>query len=454
MREIVHSLPSVGQITVRLFPPADELYAWLDRKREISRLNKLRHLGSLSQAHPGTRLARFDYTMAMLHFAGRLGALAGSNNFSLGGVSFSSPVAAIQTIGLAWNIGHLPGTFAVEKGVYRFIAEHGANDPVALLPIPHLDRPEVAQFRSTAKDYLIQRDFLSICRVLAVAKLADTATDNEFPYKYAFGFFWPLLSGHRVEPSPRWSKLYGLFTAVRHVSYLTLDCPFTGLQWLPQLPSLFDELARRNSDNWQGFLTDLSEVLAPVERSTFNAIYHSDAAREATAAVAQRTYERLGSVADAAAELRRWSRLGLIRDLRLRDVRQRRLMQVGCAKIRSHFHSEAVRESDFESELRAAGLGFPIASRYTPWTSSLTLEPSELILCHARGTTWRSWIDASTAAKYRTSCRARVSATQCAAVTARCSGRALRRAAGTYRCPIGKSQMFALSRNGLPHKEP
>ena len=99
MREIVHSLPSVGQITIRLFPPADELYAWLDRKREISRLNKLRHLGSLSQAHPGTRLARFDYTMAMLYFAGKLGAFAGSNKFTLGGV-FASSCPSDHRIGL------------------------------------------------------------------------------------------------------------------------------------------------------------------------------------------------------------------------------------------------------------------------------------------------------------------------------------------------------------------
>jgi hypothetical protein len=92
------------------------------------------------------RATKLCYTIAKLHFAQKMSVIAGTADFTLGGVSFSSSLAAFQTIALAWNIGHLPGTFGVEKGVHRFLMNRSRNNPTEFLQVAHRTDPKVVEF--------------------------------------------------------------------------------------------------------------------------------------------------------------------------------------------------------------------------------------------------------------------------------------------------------------------
>jgi hypothetical protein len=100
-------------------------------------------------------------------------------DFTLGGVSFSSSLAAFQTIALAWNIGHLPGTFGVEKGVHRFLMNRSRNNPTEFLQVAHRTDPKVVQFLRGADVVLAEEGFPWLCRILSVIKLLSLGQNVE-----------------------------------------------------------------------------------------------------------------------------------------------------------------------------------------------------------------------------------------------------------------------------------
>ena len=126
-----HILPQIGPIEVSLYSPADKLYEILENNNEIRRLNCLRHLGALTSALPGARLYRWDYTVALLYFSQQLKVPKFKTSIRLGNVNFSSLTAALQCASLLWNIGHLPGTYAAEKGVCRYLINNDNKHPVS-----------------------------------------------------------------------------------------------------------------------------------------------------------------------------------------------------------------------------------------------------------------------------------------------------------------------------------
>ena len=133
MSLIEHVVPQVGPVQVRLFSPANELLEILREKKEVNRLSSLRHLGALSFALEGARLARWDYTVALLYYSSQMTIPKFNSKFTIGRVKFSSTIAALQVASLAWNIGHLPGTFSVEKGVYRYLSSRSPQFPASAL---------------------------------------------------------------------------------------------------------------------------------------------------------------------------------------------------------------------------------------------------------------------------------------------------------------------------------
>jgi hypothetical protein len=316
----------------------------------------------------------------MLHYVQRISKLAGSNGFALAGINYSSSVAALQVLALAWNCGHLPGTFAVEKGVYRYLAETDSEAPANALIVPHAKDAPVKAFTAHANDFLLEQDFIGLSRVLAAIKLLEMAPDsNGLTYRVALGLYWPVVAGREPEPSPRWARLRSLFKAIRHAAYLTLDCPFTGIQWLPQIPGLVDQLKERVEGDTDEFVSVLCEVLSPVERIASQTIYHSLAARRNTAWVAECVRTRLLASGNAPAEIERWSHLGVLGHLRLNMTNAEVLNHVGGVQLRSFFSSDDVSIVATEAKLVSLGFSHVNVSRYLAWNSEKLLEPDETI---------------------------------------------------------------------------
>lgn len=131
---IRHTIPNIGLVEVDLYPPADDLYLFMRTQGEVERLHTLRHLGALERVFPGVPHSRWDYTVSMLYVTSHDCSPGMKTSIRYGRMEFSSVTAAAQCAALLSNIGHLPGTFAVEKGVARYLYEQNPEDPLGLLP--------------------------------------------------------------------------------------------------------------------------------------------------------------------------------------------------------------------------------------------------------------------------------------------------------------------------------
>lgn len=84
MLTLKHTVPNIGLVRFPLCPPADDLFALLQGKREVSRLKQLRHVGVLESALPGISRSRWDFTVSMLYVASRI-EVPGGNSSCKGG---------------------------------------------------------------------------------------------------------------------------------------------------------------------------------------------------------------------------------------------------------------------------------------------------------------------------------------------------------------------------------
>jgi len=377
----VHVVPHIGLKEIRLYPPADRVYRFLKKQKETVRLINLRHLGALSYALPGARHARWDYTVAMLYYAQSLDLPGMNSSFTLG-VEFSSALAALQSIALCWNIGHLPGTYAVEKGVYRWLHDIDKKSPTDVLEWPNAQNQTVQHCRKEANRILHEQDYLGISRVLAAIKLLSwlDSGDNELS-KFIYGFAIPYLLSYDEGDSKQWYKLRRAFTVVRHLAYLTLDISLTGLEWCPSIPSLLRQEVNREDTDLDRLSDRLAEVLSPIEHLVYASLYHQPEARKEAAVVADWVHVKLKQAKNAPSMISGWMQKGLFSDLRIgRKPSPKSTVIAGSILLRTHFVAPGLSSVDIESLLRLKGFPLPIVLIYKAWNSEVMLEPDEMII--------------------------------------------------------------------------
>jgi len=377
---IEHVIPHVGLTQITLYSPAPALYSCLRNISEVSRLEHLLHLGALSRALPGTRYTRWDYTVAMAYYAEQLRAPGMNSQFNLGGVSFSSTNAALQTIALCWNIGHLPGTFPVEKGVYRFLHERNPEKPADALPWPNDDSQEARSIKQRANKFLRDEDYAGLARVLAIVKLLSLGDDDSDIRDLAYRFVAPFFLSYDEGESRQWRKLRTAFNVVRHLAYLTLDTPLADLPWCPSISSLLGRLLEPEDMSLEELSNCICEVLSPIERITYSSLYHRDIARQEAAVVADWVHTQLRTHQDPQALISHWMTHGLFQDLGIgRKPRPRQAALAGSIRLRSFFLPTDYLV-EVECALRKKKFPLPLASQYQSWNAATIIEPDELII--------------------------------------------------------------------------
>ena len=380
--KLSHVIPGVGIQELTLYPPASEFYRHLQSCKEIRRLHKLRHLGALPEAFQGARHARFDYTLVLLHYIQQLDVPGLNSVFRLGGVDFSSGKAALQTLALAWNIGHLPGTFAVEKGVYRYLITRNESDPLSLFNWPYDHNDKIDNLKIAARALVARDDYQSLSRIFAILKLLGFAhSDQDSLYTLVTDFIGPFFLHIDGQYSVQWPKLRRAFKLVRHLAYLTLDGPYAGLQWAPNIPAL---LAHALSEDGASLFTvdnAISEVLSPIEKAVYDSIYHHPDARREFAVITAHICSHLQGSADASGTLMQWLRAGLFRELKVgRRPKSSSLIRIATIRLRSHFLSLPETPAIVEKKLVELGFSDPILFQYNSWNADTLLEPDEVVL--------------------------------------------------------------------------
>lgn len=379
---IRHLLPSLGLVEIPIYPPADKLLGVLKRNKEDRRLWGLRHLGALTHALPGARHTRWDYTVAMLHYSSSIRTTGSKASFRIGNIDFSSLPAALQCAALIWNIGHLPGTFSVEKGVYRYLLSKNASKPADSLDWPQTNDNVAKQIRDSANAYLKENDYHGLARVLAVLKLLTFAEAEDSWYReWLASFGAPFLLKYGDAPSHQWDKISIAFPIIRHCAYLTMDYAISGLTWGPNVPGLLESVLSQSSRPLNDLLQIVAEVLSPVEHQMYKKLYHHEAARTEAAVVSDHIFKHLIQKPDPSKIISSWLGESLFHRLGIGRIQPRHSHRVAATMtLRSHLSSTPDSASGIEEKLRNKGFELPIVFEYQAWSSDTVLEPDELII--------------------------------------------------------------------------
>jgi hypothetical protein len=379
--KIAHMLPIVGHVELLLYPPADRIHSVLLSHQERRRLDQLRHLGSFTHAFPGTRHMRWDYTVAMLYYASLIKGAGANSSFRIGSMEYSSLTSALQCCCLVWNIGHLPGTFAVEKGVYQYLHSQNASKPASSLLWPGEDNPRVQKIAEQANALLRDDDYLAVARVLAILKLLHYAKgEEEWLFDWVAEFAAPFMLGYEDRASLQWHKIGTVFPLVRHTAHLTVDHGISGLGWIPDIPALVKWIVSL-SPPFETMRDTISELLSPVERQICDRLYHSEPARKESAIVSDHVHRYLNGKSNASKTIMRWLHESAFRRLKLGRITPLQECQVAASlRLRSHFSVPTRSVVDIEKELRSKHFDLPIGLEYRSWNSDVMAEPDELII--------------------------------------------------------------------------
>jgi hypothetical protein len=256
--------------------------------------------------------------------------------------------------------------------------EAGAIHPAGKLSWPHSADARVAVLIKEASRFLRDQDYLGVARVLATNKLLSYCEKNEgVLFDFTCDFAAPFLLEYYSTDSKQWPKLKTAFRMVRHLAYMTLDAPYSGIQWGPSVPIFFDHQVRL-TDDVDRLAAITSETLSPIERMTYQNIYHCEVARKESASLAAKVADHLSKHADPNAEIQQWCRAGLMKDVRLGKLKSSHFKLSASVKLRGFFSQLSDPPTALESSLKEKGFKYPNVAKYASWNSDAILEPDEL----------------------------------------------------------------------------
>lgn len=385
MTKLYHVIPGLGPATFPVYPPADTVLDILTHAGETTRLKRLLHVGALTYALPGIAHSRWDYVASMLYLAAALHLPTHKLKFK--DVTFSSVAAAIQTAALLTNVGHLPGTFAVEKGVCRWLYTQDQENPLGCLPWPE-HRIANGSLQSELQRYFSSRDYLGLSRILGIIRLDDIANQRTdgFLSDIIDQFYLPLLLPPLRSPDHdnRWEQIGQYYQAVRRIAYLTLDALFAHVPTRPSISDLVKTRTDSQQQTIQAWMEQVSETLGAFEHSLYEELYHNERCRKVTAITASIVLDGLQKSPAPQNDIARWLTLAdmsQIVDEKSISQREPSLQPLIHARFRSHFLPPLGRLADREPKMFGTAPDLaPLFLRYDPWEREHHLEPHELTL--------------------------------------------------------------------------
>ena len=227
-----------------------------------------------------------------------------------------------------------------------------------------------------------RRDYAGVCKVLSIIKLLRFCeNEDDILFHFVVDFAAPFLFEYEKEYSAQWSKLRKAFSIIRHMSYLTVDLPFSGHKWTPNIPDLSKYYLENNDHDIDYVSENISELMSPVVRNIYDTLYHSDLARKEMSIYAERVETILNSTDRAGEEIQKWLNLGLQRYLKLgRLPKREKIERCVMIRLRSHFLIHPDSCVELEEKLKKKGFSHPSVFEYKSWNSDILFEPDELII--------------------------------------------------------------------------
>lgn len=129
---IQYTIPSLGEINTQIYKPGASLcYVFLEKYGFIEKLKSINQLGVIKNTFNGTQHPRWEYVVLQIYLLNQLkgtefkSGLASNIKISINNQNIEiSSCELIQIWILLLNSGHLPGTFASERGILACFKEN------------------------------------------------------------------------------------------------------------------------------------------------------------------------------------------------------------------------------------------------------------------------------------------------------------------------------------------
>jgi len=350
--EFSYSIPVMSSLKIELNKYPEMFYRILKKKGEISRLQKLKHLGVLQNVFMEMQHTRWDYTVTMLYLIQQLG------EAKIEGLSAKKKIEGLclsgrdmmQLLALVTNIGHLPGTFAVEKGTMRYLVTHG-DIAKELCKLVNLSEAEFKKI-----------DYLNLNKLLLLVKLQlwldDSIKIND--HEKEIIKVVKILSNEIFLSRPKTEhrkNIQEYFNFIRRISYQLLDCECANIpiridyrEFINQFSKFSINMEERRA---------ISNLIDYYTCIIYKRIYHSNQACKAVAVWADEVLETLQSKNDVFEIMKKWlgsSELNDVARISCYDVKQ----VFSCTlphKFGVNFLTELLRDSQVDKlEMEVAKL--------------------------------------------------------------------------------------------------
>ena len=295
-------LHGIGLVGIDLGKLPEALYQFMLENNEIERLRNLIHIGALIENFQGMNHSRWDYTVAILYFVQELSNsyIRGiATNRNVGGI-FISDRDILQLLGIISNIGHLPGTFSVEKGVVRFLYKR------------------VPDFFSKFKDTTI--DYNNLHKLLAIRKLEEWKRIASGEVLDAINCAIYLIKQQiRKDFENKWvQNVMNIFNYARRAAYQLLDCPYINMPVQVLYRDFTGCISYILED--KGAMTAFNTLSDAYTILVYDQIYHSQKSKLTVVKWCNTTYESLMKDQDPTKLIDSWMNLSKLEELRVEDV--------------------------------------------------------------------------------------------------------------------------------------
>lgn len=277
-----YNVPQLGKVTSELYDEAENCYNFLDYYPYVEKMKNIDQLGVIRGVHEGAHHSRWEYVMVQLSLIHQLSTLKDErtgrnianglglqrkNNFS---GSKISGAGIIQMWILLFNSGHLPGTFATEKGLLRYSMENlrfqeviyeGLNNKTWHIFDKVCEDKDVYNFHKVL-----------ICFQLLRHKGSNTRFGNEL-----IDLFLEVINYHfpGEDTKNRQSNLINLYNRIRQLSFLFLDSQYLSFPLNLDLSKIFFNFPYYINDLFKKHNSSILRTLDSFEDLLSINVYHS-----------------------------------------------------------------------------------------------------------------------------------------------------------------------------------
>lgn len=276
--KLSHEISKYGRLDVAIHGKAEFFYNELESLGLIDYLKGLDHLGFISKSHPGNNHKRWDYVILQLYLLHKL-----KHNVFKNGLSSShritegyeiSGLEILQVAVLFSNIGHLPGTLASEKSLFKNLQRYPQRKS-DFLSFVNQDSRWQDYVDKVFEDY----DYYKVKYLCALNLVYKNFNDQQL--KDILHLFF---SKSIEEDNRSLGKLKWVFLRVRQLSFIYLDSynsdfsfhiDITRILLNPfNYKSLFNVNSKDYEDYFDSIETTLSKKLYISEKSSQDLIHN------------------------------------------------------------------------------------------------------------------------------------------------------------------------------------